>query len=223
MLAVAAVAPGCAGSGELAKHVEASDAELQVEIEDLRRAQEASYDRERALAERLRRAEESVAALEAEVGAQAERIAAFASPVDTLSGTAPAAADVAAGPFDASAAYHAAFTLHQDRQFVPAIAGFAEILTRAPTSSLADNAQYWTGEAHYVLGRYRQALAAFTKVLSFGATEKADDAQLMIARSYLALGERDQAVAGFRKLLELHADSEYVDEARKELRYLEGP
>ena len=102
------------------------------------------------------------------------------------------------------------------------LAAFADIVERAPTHSLADNAQYWIGESYYGLGRYRQALAAFTRVHAFDPTEKEDDAQLMIARSYLALGEKDQAVTAFRRLMSEYADSEYVTAARKELRYLEG-
>ena len=31
-----------------------------------------------------------------------------------------------------------------------AISGFKQFLTKFPTSALADNAQYWLGEAHYV-------------------------------------------------------------------------
>ena len=103
------------------------------------------------------------------------------------------------------------------------MAAFSEILERAPDSDLADNARYWIGEARYLQRRFRPALAEFTKVLAYPYTEKADDAQLMIARAYLALGESDQAVAAFRKLLQNYPGSEYVDEAREELRQLEGP
>ena len=54
---------------------------------------------------------------------------------------------------------------------IAALAAFADIVERAPTHSLADNAQYWIGESYYGLGRYRQALAAFTRVHAFDPTE----------------------------------------------------
>ena len=141
----------------------------------------------------------------------------FGSRTDTT------AAPASPRAFDAAAAYAAARSRHQEHQFEAAIAGFVEVAERAPDSDLADNARYWIGEAYYVQGRFRQALTEFTKVLGYSRTEKADDAQLMIARTYLALGDRDQAVTAFAKLLEIHGDSEYAEEARKELRYLEGP
>lgn len=210
------MAVGCTGSRQLTERLETSDAELREQLDELSRAQEASYDRERAMAERLRRTEEEVAILQARIEAGEEQAVLPGSP----SGSVPPS--VVAAPFDASVAYQAALGAHQERRYDAAVAGFRQVLERAPDSSLADNAQYWIGEAYYALGRYRQALAEFTKVLAFDKTEKDDDAQLMIARSYLALGDREPAVAAFRKLLLEHMDSEYVDDARQELRYLEG-
>ena len=125
--------------------------------------------------------------------------------------------------FDVAGVYARAREQHKERRFDEAVARFSHILERAPDSDLADNARYWIGEARYLQRRFRQALAEFTKVLAYPYTEKADDAQLMIARSYLALGESDQAMAAFRKLLENYPGSEYVGEAREELRKLEGP
>jgi len=205
---------GCAsGTDDLVERLDASDADLRDHVTALERSLEAAYDREKALAERLRRTEESVAILQAQVAESGERI-------DRLDRPPPG--NTASGPVEVASAYSAAYARHQDRDYEAALAAFADIVEGAPTHSLADNAQYWIGESYYGLGRYRQALAAFTRVMSFTTTEKEDDAQLMIARSYLALGEKDQAVTAFRRLMSEHPDSEYVTAARKELRYLEG-
>jgi len=194
---------GCAsGTDDLAQRLDASDADLRDHVIALERSLDAAYDREKALAERLRRMEEGLAILQARVAASGERI-------DSLGR--PPAGTRSPDAFDVTSAYDAAYGQHQDHNFEAALA-----------ASLADNAQYWIGESYYGLGRYRQALAAFTRVHAFDPTEKEDDAQLMIARSYLALGEKDQAVTAFRRLMSEYADSEYVTAARKELRYLEG-
>ncbi len=49
----------------------------------------------------------------------------------------------------------------KDSQFDQAIAAFQQFLTTYPDSSLADNAQYWLGEAYYVNKSFPEALAAF--------------------------------------------------------------
>ena len=221
VMAAALAQFGCAaGSDDLVARLDASDTDLRDHVTALERSLDAAYDREKALAERLRRVEENVAIVQARVADTGERI-------DSLGrlptgGATGGATGVATG-FDAAAAYAAAYAQHQNQEYDAALAAFTRILENAPTHALADNAQYWIGESHYALGRFRQALAAFSAVLSFETTEKNDDAQLMIARSYLALGEKDQAVSAFRRLLSEYADSEYEEAARKELRYLEGP
>ena len=63
-----------------------------------------------------------------------------------------------------TAAYQAAFGLLKNSQFDQAIAAFQQFLTTYPDSSLADNAQYWLGEAYYVNKSFPEALAAFQRV-----------------------------------------------------------
>jgi len=47
-----------------------------------------------------------------------------------------------------------------------AIAGFREFLKAYPSSSLADNSQYWIGEGFYAQKKYSEALAEFELVIS---------------------------------------------------------
>ena len=99
-----------------------------------------------------------------------------ASAPGAASGNAPAAGAAAAGAPAAAAAgassdsgedkssYQAAFNLLKDGQYDRAIVAFQKFLTTYPDSSLADNAQYWLGEAYYVTHDYDNAVVAFRAV-----------------------------------------------------------
>lgn len=210
---------GCAApSSEVTARLEQTDTDLREEIDSLKRAAQSSYEREVAIAERLRDVEEHAAVLREQVAAQREQL-------DTLRGSQPVtrkAADLPA-EFDVTATYRRAMASYADHHYESALSQFGQILEAAPSSGYADNAQYWIGECYYGMGRFRQALIEFAKVFSYSKTEKADDAQLQMARSHRALGDRDAAHAAFQKLLDEHPASEYVEDARKEINYLGGP
>ena len=65
---------------------------------------------------------------------------------------------------DEQAAYNQAFDALKTSDYPAAISGFRQFLTVYPTSELAENAQYWLGEAYYVTRDYEQAAEAFGKV-----------------------------------------------------------
>jgi tol-pal system protein YbgF len=62
------------------------------------------------------------------------------------------------------AAYTQAFDALKASNYAAAIAGFRAFLSSYPASSIADNAQYWLGEAYYVTRDYEQAATAFRTV-----------------------------------------------------------
>jgi tol-pal system protein YbgF len=62
------------------------------------------------------------------------------------------------------AAYVQAFEALKSSNYAASIAGFKQYLATYPTSDLADNAQYWLGEAYYVTRDYDNAAAAFRAV-----------------------------------------------------------
>ena len=70
------------------------------------------------------------------------------------SGVAPRASGLPVPQGDDRANYQAAFDLLKDGKYPEAISGFKQFLTTFPNSALADNAQYWLGEAHYVTKQY---------------------------------------------------------------------
>jgi tol-pal system protein YbgF len=78
----------------------------------------------------------------------------------------PAAPPAAAAPADGTdqGNYQAAFALLKNSQYERAIAGFRQFLLDFPQSPLAENAQYWLGEAYYVNKAYPEALQAFQGV-----------------------------------------------------------
>ena len=218
----------CAGtSPESTARLEQQEAETREEIEALNRAVEASYDRERAMAERLRETEEGDAQLRQQVHMLQEEVAVLRTQLDTLQ-TMPGASgrkvpSFRAEGFDVLDTYQVALDRYRERRYDDALGRFAEILTMAPYSNLADNAQYWMGECYFGMAKPAQALTEFTKVFAYRKTEKADDAQLMIARCYMSLGEKNKALSAFQKLLDEFPESEYVAAVKREMKFLRGP
>jgi tol-pal system protein YbgF len=99
-----------------------------------------------------------------------------------VSAGAPAAAAASsADSGEDKAAYQAAFNLLKDGQYDRAIVAFQRFLVSYPDSSLADNAQYWLGEAYYVNKAYPEAEAAFQRVVDkYPQSRKLGDALLKI-------------------------------------------
>jgi tol-pal system protein YbgF len=101
-----------------------------------------------------------------------------------VSAGAPTAAAAGAGSADSGedkSAYQAAFNLLKDGQYDRAIVAFQKFLVAYPDSSLADNAQYWLGEAYYVNKSYPEAEAAFQRVVDkYPQSRKLGDALLKI-------------------------------------------
>jgi tol-pal system protein YbgF len=80
-----------------------------------------------------------------------------------------------------TANYQAAFQLLKDSQYDRAIAAFQNFLLSFPESSLAENAQYWLGEAYYVNKSFPEALAAFQRVADkYPQSRKLPDALLKV-------------------------------------------
>jgi tol-pal system protein YbgF len=121
------------------------------------------------------------------------------------SGTAAAAGSAAAVPAIANApdasnagddksSYQAAFTLLKDGQYDRAIPAFQKFLASYPDSSLADNAQYWLGEAFYVNKSYTEAQAAFQRVIDkYPQSRKISDALLKIGYCRYEMKQYDSA------------------------------
>jgi tol-pal system protein YbgF len=111
--------------------------------------------------------------------------------------TAPAnsnAPDTSNAGAEDKAGYQAAFTLLKDGQYERAIAAFQKFLATYPDSSLADNAQYWLGEAFYVNKSYPEAQSAFQRVIDkYPQSRKISDALLKIGFCRYEMKQWDSA------------------------------
>jgi len=75
--------------------------------------------------------------------------------------------------------YRAAFELLKEQRYEPAAMAFEQFLLTFPDSELADNAQYWLAESHYVTKSFTQALGEFEAVISrYPGSLKVPDALL---------------------------------------------
>ena len=137
------------------------------------------------------------------------------------SGTAAAAASAAAAvpassnSTDASSAgvedkasYQAAFNSLKEGQYDRAIAAFQRFLVAYPDSSLADNAQYWLGEAYYVNRSYPDAQAAFQRVVDkYPQSRKVSDALLKIGYCRYEMKQWESAREVLTQVVTRYADS----------------
>ena len=119
-----------------------------------------------------------------EARGSAAAAAASAAPAAGAATAAGAPAPAAGGATDSGedkSSYQAAFNLLKDGQYDRAIVAFQKFLATYPDSSLADNAQYWLGEAYYVNRAYPDAEAAFQRVVDkYPQSRKLGDALLKI-------------------------------------------
>ncbi len=104
--------------------------------------------------------------------------------------------------------YQAAFALLKNSQYDQAIAAFTSFLADFPDSSLADNAQYWLGEAYYVNRNFPTALEAFQRVVDkYPQSRKVPDALLKVGYCQYELKQWDLARKALGEVTSRYADS----------------
>ncbi len=118
-------------------------------------------------------------------------------------------------PGTVQAIYNNALRLYEDERPREAVAEFSRVLEAAPTSDLADNAEYWIGECYYKLEEFESALAAFQRVFNHEGANKYEDAQLKIGMTYRLMGRRTEAITALRELINRYPNSEHVGLARQ--------
>jgi tol-pal system protein YbgF len=111
--------------------------------------------------------------------------------------TAPNAADAG----NAKQLYETAYGYLMQRDYAAAQGSFEDFLSRYPQDSLAGNAQYWLGEAHFVRGEYKAAAGSFLKgYQNYAGNARAADSLLKLAMSLDRLGQKDAACSSFGEL-----------------------
>jgi tol-pal system protein YbgF len=123
-------------------------------------------------------------------------------------GSGGAGADSPAPASDDKAAYQTAFNLLKDSQYDRAIPAFQKFLIVYSDSSLADNAQYWLGEAYYVNKSFPEAQGAFQRVVDkYPQSRKRPDALLKIGYCQYELKQWDSAKGTLSQVVKQFPDT----------------
>ncbi len=184
--------------------------DLEVEIADLEKASKHKAELEDSLRAEVQEADFQLHALNQVVGGVPAQ---FASTTPVVR---QAPAFTGGGNSDYAASYQDALNDVYARRFPDAIAKFRALLSQPDTDKLADNCQYWIGEAYYALGQYEVAIAEFEKVFAYDHNNKVDDAQFMIGLTYIKLGDLRTAGIELQNLMSFYQDSEYLARAERE-------
>jgi tol-pal system protein YbgF len=122
---------------------------------------------------------------------------------------APAAAAGYDGPSsDDKSGYQSAFTFLKDGQYDRAVPAFQKFLSTYPDSALAENAQYWLGEANYVNKAFPEAEAAFQKVVDkYPQSRKVPDALLKIGYCRYELKQYESAKLALSQVITQFPDN----------------
>lgn len=144
---------------------------------------------------------------------------------------APAAAPTAEVPAKAEAVvsadeqkeYDAAFGLMKQGQYDKAAKAYRTFLTKHPKSELAGNAQYWIGEAQYVVRNFKQAIVDFSVVVDkYPASLKLPDSLLKIGYSHAELGANDKARTALQQVVTRFPNTVTAKSAEKRLAELKA-
>lgn len=119
------------------------------------------------------------------------------------------------------AAYEAAFDTLKGGNYAAAVQQFMDFLQKYPHSELADNAQYWLGEAYYVQRDYANAAAAFKAVGQvYPQSRKAPDALLKLGYTLYDQGQVADARTTLNEVLQRYPNSDAAKLAQQRLAQL---
>jgi tol-pal system protein YbgF len=102
------------------------------------------------------------------------------------------------------------------------VTGFREFLKNYPASSLADNAQYWIGEAFYAREKFSEALTEFMKVVSdYPNQDKVPAAMYKSGLCHQKLGDKAKAAEAWKQLISKYPRSNEAALAKERLKEFE--
>ena len=116
--------------------------------------------------------------------------------------------------------YGKALRLFQAREYAASIQEFRVFQRGCPDSEMADDAQYWIGESHYVQNDYNRAILAFNDVLSYRRGDRVAAALLRQAQAFVAIGDQTDARLILQKLISDHPSAALTPEAQTLLQTL---
>ena len=125
-------------------------------------------------------------------------------------------------PKDAEKTYRDAFKLLKKSQYDQALVAFKNFLKDYPNDALSNNAQYWIGEANYVMQNYEIAINEYQALLNtYPDSQKASHALLKIGYSYTELGNMADAKKILKEVIRQYPDttaSKLADERLSKIR-----
>ncbi len=116
--------------------------------------------------------------------------------------------------------YRGALRLFRGQTYDPAIQEFRKFQRQCPDSKMADDAQYWIGESHYLQDDYNRAILEFNDVLSYRRGDRVPAALFRQAQAFLAIGDKTDARLILRKLVSDYPSATQTVEAQTMLQTL---
>jgi len=114
--------------------------------------------------------------------------------------------------------YDRALGYHRDGRHQEAMADFDTFLALYPKSDLADNAQFWIGEAYKAQGKYEEAILAYQKVINnYPQGNKVPAAMLNQGFAFEKIDDKTTAELVFKRLLKNFPNTSEAESARKRL------
>jgi tol-pal system protein YbgF len=118
-------------------------------------------------------------------------------------------------------AYQTAFDLLQARKYDEAAKAFTQFLSGYSSSPLADNAQYWLAQSHYVQRQFNVALPEFQKVVDkYPQSSKLPDALLKVGLCQSELGNKNAARTALQQVMRQFPDTTAARLATQQLEKL---
>jgi tol-pal system protein YbgF len=133
----------------------------------------------------------------------------------------PVDAPVSAAGNDEQTQYNRAFDHLKGGDYAAAITGFRTLASAHPQGQLADNTQYWLGEAYYVTRDYANATTAFERVLAgWPNSRKAPDALLKLGYTQIEQKRPDVARATLQQVVSRYPGTDAARLAAERLQKL---
>jgi tol-pal system protein YbgF len=128
-----------------------------------------------------------------------------------------------AGTSEEQRVYGQSFDALKAGSYSIAITGFKDFLTSYPASPLAENAQYWLGEAYYVTRDFDSASGAFKSVLSkWPDSRKAPDALLKLGYTQIAQNKAGEGRATLSQVVQKYPGTDAAKLAAERLQRASG-
>ena len=114
--------------------------------------------------------------------------------------------------------YSQGFQQIKEKDYSSAIGNFRKFINLFPEHDLADNAQYWIGEAYYAQKEYERAVLEFNEVIKkYPKGDKTAAAMVKQGMAFYELGNKTEARLLLERVKSRYPDTEEASIAKKKL------